>query len=184
MDGQVAAGRRLLLSGEVVMLRIDGDGASGSYPSAAASGTKRGAPRMQLVCDPVCNPMDWERDSPEGGLASALAGLAKFRSYYKDLLAMGSEDWEQCERLFQSPVPLSLRLNRSPLHNDTVSALIARLGHRAEFVPWMEQHGGALHVAPTASQEEAADGLELVNMLASAGEVVVQDGLSMLPLGS
>ncbi|CAE7742980.1 NCL1 [Symbiodinium microadriaticum] len=171
----VAAGRRVVLSGEVVMLRTDCGATSRPDDSnIACAGTKRGAPRMQLVCDPV----DVERvkQATEGG-------LAKFRLYYRDLqLAIGSGDWEQCETLFGRPVPLSLRLNRSPLHAETLSALTEKLGQRAEFVPWMDESGGALHVVPTTNPDEAAAGLELVNTLASTGEVVVQDGLSMLPV--
>ena len=175
VNGQVAAGRRVVLSGEVVMLRTDCGATSRPDDSnIACAGTKRGAPRMQLVCDPV----DVERvkQATEGG-------LAKFRLYYRDLqLAIGSGDWEQCETLFGRPVPLSLRLNRSPLHAETLSALTEKLGQRAEFVPWMDESGGALHVVPTTNPDEAAAGLELVNTLASTGEVVVQDGLSMLPV--
>ena len=176
VNGQVAAGRRVLMTGDVVLLHTTGALTSSPQNGAGGStGTKRGAPRMQLVCDPI----DMERERHSEG------GLAKFRSYYKDLqLTMDPEDWEQCEQLFGRPVPLSLRLNRSPMHDETLRTLKEQLGLRAEFVPWMEQFGGALHVAPTPDPEEATAGLDLVNMLVSAGEVVVQDGLSMLPVAA
>ena len=174
VNNEVAAGRRVLQNGDVVTLLTNGTVTLRPNDSVGTSaGLKRGAPRMQLVCD--SSNTERVKHHTEGG-------SAKFRLYYRELqFGMELGDWEQCELLFESPVPLSLRLNRTPLHAETLLALTGQLGHRAEFVPWMEHLGGALHVVPTPHPEEAAEGLELVNVLASAGEVVVQDGLSMLP---
>lgn len=110
-------------------------------------------------------------------------GYVHFRRYYRDVQRLlCAEDWERCEKLFFSPVPLSLRINQSTsMHHRTTQTLNETFGTRVELVPWMSPFGGALHVAPSASSKAACEGLQTVNLLTSTGEVVVQDGLSMLP---
>eukprot|EP00435_Cladocopium_sp_Y103_P037423 s66_g9.t2 len=84
--------------------------------------------------------LDQEMQVEEHG-ENGYAGYAHFCRYYRDVQRLlGLEDWERCEKFFFSPVP------------------------------WMMPFGGAMHVAPSPSSEEA-----------SAGEVALQDALSMLP---
>ena len=173
VDGQVATGRKSLLGGEVVMLQRRALTTLENLDVSNVS-ARRGAPRMLVIAQTergAQTEMVWER---EGG--------AHFRRFYRDVQQLlPTAEWEQCEQLFMAPVPLSLRLNlASPKHKDATWEINQACGARAEIVPWMCPFGGAMHVAPTHCPEEASAGLQLVNMLASTGEVVVQDGLSML----
>lgn len=182
IDGQVAVGRQNLFGGEVVTLlknsldSLEQSDRSGSF--------RRGAPRMLVhMPEDTHSPGALGIPSWEGGSTSgSYPGSTHFRQYYRDLQRLlPREDWEQCEQLFMRPVPLSLRMNlSSPQHRETMCELQQTFGTRIEMVPWMKSFGGALHIAPTFSSEEASEGLRLVNMLASAGDIVVQDGLSML----
>jgi hypothetical protein len=84
-----------------------------------------GVPRMLL------HDLDQEMQVEEHGQN----GYAHFCRYYRDVqLLLGLEDWERCEKLFFSPVPLSLRINRTSMHQQTLQTLQETFGTRAEMV--------------------------------------------------
>ncbi|CAJ1384674.1 unnamed protein product [Effrenium voratum] len=156
VDGLPAPGRRVLQEGEVVTLRAN------RCLELPQRGTKRGGPRM-LLCE------DDKEVRPAG------EGLLRFREYYRNQFLLAPGEWEECERLFLTPVHLSLRLSRA--NTLTLASLTEAFGERLRFLPWDPL---ALHLAP-GSSSETTEGLQLINVLASNGEIVVQDALSMLP---
>ena len=172
VDGQVSPGRRLLQGGEIVMLKRTLPGISADEVPGPPGKARRGIPRMLV---------HQNGEIPESQMDGSRDGYVHFRRYYRDIqLLLAIEDWEQCEKLFFTPVPLSLRMNKTSMYHQTLQTLNETFGLRAQTVQWMELFGGAMYVTPTPCPSEASEGLQVVNMLASTGEVVVQDGLSML----
>ena len=77
---------------------------------------------------------DQEMQVEEHG-ENGYAGYAHFCRYYRDVqFLLGLEDWERCEKFFFSPVPLSLRINRTSMHQQTLQNLQETFGARAEMV--------------------------------------------------
>jgi 16S rRNA C967 or C1407 C5-methylase (RsmB/RsmF family) len=187
VNGTVTTGRYVLSGGDVVTLLnsalAGGTGAAGAARTAEdteAVPRKRPPPRM-ILFEAAGGA---ENDEKVAAIATPLvsAGAIAFGRYYREQRICSDAEWRECEALFALPVPLSLRLNRSaPLHRCTAAALDKTFGARAIEVPWMHAHGGALHVEPAATAEEAAPGLALVKLMGWTGEVVVQDSVSMLP---
>ena len=88
---------------------------------------------------------------------------------------VGPDEWQRCEELFTQPVPLSFRLNETR-PSQTLETLRATFQDRLQKLDWME----AYYVTPLLGAASAAQ--DVVSRLASAGEIVVQDALSMLPV--
>ena len=175
VDGQVSPGRRLLQGGEIVMLKrsLPGISINADEVPGPPGKARRGIPRMLVHQN---GEIAESQMNGSGG-----DGYVHFRRYYRDIqLQLAIEEWEQCEKLFFTPVPLSLRMNKTSMYHQTLQTLNETFGLRAQIVQWMELFGGAMYVTPTPCSSEASEGLQVVNMLASTGEVVVQDGLSML----
>ena len=86
---------------------------------------------------------------------------------------LGPIEWQHCEELFAQPVALSFRLTHVR-PSETLETLHSSFPERLRKL-WME----AYYVAPTATCSEAHT---VVNRLASCGEMVLQEPLSMLPV--
>ena len=112
VDGQVAQGRRTLHGGELVLLKREALGMEVEH---------QGVPRMLMHV-------------PQGGCGETSLGengQDHFRRYYRDIQHLAT-DWEECEKLFLTPVPLSLRINRTSRAHHTMQMLNETFGDRAE----------------------------------------------------
>lgn len=156
VNGNPAAGRTVLRTGDTVTLRLEQSRSQG----------REDTPRCKR-----------RRMDLQGGAAAEQSQLGNesFSAYYREQQLCDKATWDRVEDALKQPLPVSVRVN---LSSHLCEQTLAELAEHAAEERWLSQGTGMV----LNSSQDGSDVLELLQKAQSSGELVQQEIASMLPV--